>query len=520
MTATLQASAAAPAPARGPLAGRTGTALLVAALLSCAAGLVGGLVAGPLWLDEALTVEIAGRPLPDLYAALRQDGAPPLYYLLLRGWMLLVGDGTVAVRLLTVLMVPVALALAALLGRRTAGRDGALAAVVVLAGLPWTMRYGSETRMYLLVVVLSLAGALALEAVRTSTSRRAVLALGACAGALLLTHYWSLFLLAVVGAWHLPGLLRREAVAARVAVGLGVGAVLFSPWAPTFLFQAARTGAPWAGAPGLLDLLRTPTYWGGGPFSGRVALAVVLVPLVVLGAVRLRRARALAGVAGATLLLAFVAAQASSAYTGRYTAVVVPLVAVAAGLGATTLPGRWPVLALGVFVLVGAVTGVRATTVSRTSADDIAEAFLAEASPGDVLVYCPDQLGPPVSRAIGEGYQQVVYPTLAGPELVDWVDYEQRNDAADPAAVARQVDALAGDRQLFVLKATGYRTFETDDDSTREDEDADSRGDEDRVEPDDCDALLAGVSALRGLPEHLFGELGTTGQQLFRFDRR
>ena len=45
-----------------------------------------------IWLDEALTIEISGRHLPQLFAALRHDGSPPLYYLLLHCWMELFGQ--------------------------------------------------------------------------------------------------------------------------------------------------------------------------------------------------------------------------------------------------------------------------------------------------------------------------------------------------------------------------------------------------------------------------------------------
>ena len=49
-----------------------------------------------LWLDEALTVNIAGLPLQHLAEALRHDGSPPLYYVVLHGWIRLFGTGTVA----------------------------------------------------------------------------------------------------------------------------------------------------------------------------------------------------------------------------------------------------------------------------------------------------------------------------------------------------------------------------------------------------------------------------------------
>jgi mannosyltransferase len=503
------AATVAPSPRSGGRSPRPGVrtlpppelALLAAALLACAAGVVAGVVGGALWLDEAISVEIARRPVPDLLDALRRDGSPPLYYLLLHGWTAVLGTGTVAVRLLTVSLVPVALWLAWRLGRRLGGPSGGHGAVVVLAALPWTMRYGSETRMYLLVVVLVLAGALALLAVRTAPSRGAVLGLGACAGALLLTHYWSLFLLAAVGLWHLPGLVRRRAHAVRVVAGLALGGLLFLPWLPSFLFQAGRTGAPWAVPPGLDTLLRTPTFWGGGPQDGRVVLAVLLMVLAAVAVVEVRAARAPAALAAATLLLAWVGSRVSEgAYTGRYTAVAVPLVAVVAGLAATVLPRRWGVAALAAVVAVGAITGIPATAVPRTSADQIADTFRAAAAPGDLLVYCPDQLGPPVTREIGPGFEQVVYPTtLAGPELVDWVDYAERNAAASPADVADRLDLLAGDRQLFVLRATGYRTFSRDG-------------------YDDCEVLVRWLQARRGAPDDLFGDRGTTGPLLLRFE--
>src|SRR5918992_2870845 len=46
-----------------------------------------------LWLDEALSANISALPVGDLLEALRHDGHPPLYYLMLHGWMELVGEG-------------------------------------------------------------------------------------------------------------------------------------------------------------------------------------------------------------------------------------------------------------------------------------------------------------------------------------------------------------------------------------------------------------------------------------------
>ena len=65
--------------------------IAIAAALAAAVGasllLRTGMLDAGYWIDEAIAVGIASRDLADIPAALRQDGSPPLYYLLLHGWM-------------------------------------------------------------------------------------------------------------------------------------------------------------------------------------------------------------------------------------------------------------------------------------------------------------------------------------------------------------------------------------------------------------------------------------------------
>ena len=64
------------------------------------------------WIDEGLSVGIADRPLGDIPGVLRQDGSPPLYYLLLSLWMDAMGSSEKSVHglsvVFSVLCVPVA----------------------------------------------------------------------------------------------------------------------------------------------------------------------------------------------------------------------------------------------------------------------------------------------------------------------------------------------------------------------------------------------------------------------------
>ncbi|HWJ63455.1 MAG TPA: glycosyltransferase family 39 protein, partial [Acidimicrobiales bacterium] len=129
--------------------------------------IVGALVVGivlrfvtksPLWLDESLSVNIARLPLGDITEALRHDGHPPLYYLLLHGWMAAFGEGDVAVRALSGVFALAAIPFFWVAGNRLGGRRVAWLALAVVAVLPYALRYATETRMYSLVMLLALIG--------------------------------------------------------------------------------------------------------------------------------------------------------------------------------------------------------------------------------------------------------------------------------------------------------------------------------------------------------------------------
>src|SRR5829696_4588252 len=108
---------------------------------------------GPLWLDEAQSVAFARLPLAEIPGALREDGAPPLYYGVLHAWMGLVGDGDHAVRALSVVASLATWALVVVMARRRAGRRAATAVAVVFAVHPFVVRYATEARMYALVML-------------------------------------------------------------------------------------------------------------------------------------------------------------------------------------------------------------------------------------------------------------------------------------------------------------------------------------------------------------------------------
>jgi mannosyltransferase len=200
-------------------------------------------------IDEAISVGIASHGLGDIPGTLRLDGSPPLYYVLLHGWMARFGSGEAATRSLSLLFALAAIPVAWWAGRALFGVRGAWLAAAGAAACPFLTRYAQETRMYSLVVLLSIV-ACAVFALAFLHGRRAYLVTLAVSLTLLLyTHDWALFLVAGMAIVWL-GLWCRGDVRGRDGVLVaGAVTVLYAPWVPTLLFQARHTGAPWGLAP-------------------------------------------------------------------------------------------------------------------------------------------------------------------------------------------------------------------------------------------------------------------------------
>jgi hypothetical protein len=171
--------------------------------------------------------------------------------------------------------------------------------------------------------------------------------------------------------------------------------------------------------------------------------------------------------AALALFIAFTGALVTgAAFAVRYSSVVLPPVVLLAALatsGFTIRRGGRAVQAgvLAAATLLGVPAGATLGLSNRTQASVVADRLRALARPGDVIVYCPDQLGPAVSRLLPNRYVQVTFPRFDPPQRVDWVDYAKVNaQAPPPGLAAKELLNLAGPgQQIWLVYEIGYRTF-------------------------------------------------------------
>ncbi|MEY4129936.1 MAG: hypothetical protein RLZZ31_60 [Actinomycetota bacterium] len=436
-----------------------------------------------LWLDEALSVNIATLPLSEIPEALKRDGHPPLYYVLLHFWTDIFGTSNLAVRSLSIVFGLLALAVGVVLGWRKAGRVGALLCVSVLSLSAFAVRYSSETRMYALVMLLVSLGWLILDDIfrRQKQGWWRYAALVVITSALLYSHYWSIWLLGAVGVvvlwlWRAQRFALR-ASGFKVLLAMAIGGLTFLPWLPTLAYQSANTATPWSTAVRPTSMLSMTIAFFVADNFGEVYLASgVFVVMLFLGAcgyvISSRRTglqlttrkewRAELIVVGLTFAFgAVVGIATGAAFAVRYAAVIFPMVMVMAALGLARFGQRWvrAVVLAGVCALFALGAGYNMGS-RRTQMDQIVPTIEQNAQPGDVVVFCPDQLGPAGTRLLGDDLNVYVYPTFGDGRFVDWVDYAARNQAASPQNFAQELLQKSNGKPIFLVTAPTYRTLE------------------------------------------------------------
>jgi mannosyltransferase len=432
---------------------RAGSAIALLCLVAASAMLGTRAIEAGYWIDEGISVGIAGHPVGEIPGLLRQDGAPPLYYVLLSAWMSVFGGGETATHFLSLLAALATIPAALWAGRTLFGTRAGWAAAAIAATAPTFTAYAQETRMYSLLVLLSVLLAGTFVRAFVHGRRRALVAFVALAVALVYTHNWGLYmLLGLAGA--LPVAARHRgggAVARDAAVAAAAIAAAYAPWIPTLIHQAEHTGAPWSAIPDLGDVLKPVAV----PLGEGIAATIVIGTAAVGIARHARQARgsadgprasatALAIALGVAGMAAWTVAQVEPGWADRYMTVFAgPVILLAgAGLGAA---GR-----AGVAVLAGAVLvwAVQPAPGEKSNAHAVASAL----ERGDLAVVAhPEQMATLRHYAPGGVRWATVLGPVADARLFDWRDAPQRLREADPRRTLRTLLAAHPGAERLVL---------------------------------------------------------------------
>ena len=408
------------------------------------------------WIDEGLSVGIGKHALTDIPGVLRQDGSPPLYYMLLHVWMKVFGDSEAQTHIFSLVAALLTVPAAWWAGTSLFDKRVGWALAGLTAINPFLTSYAQETRMYALVILLgTLCTACFLHAYVFGRKRYRI-PFGLLLAALLYTHNWTFFYgLALVGV--VAAVYRvtedRRALLRDLAVGFGVAAVLYLPWVPTLIFQTLHTGAPWATPPSISTLVKSPNLLLGGQSGTFVVILAATGGLAALAARSVRDRAvlvpALATLATVPIVSAWVLSQASPAWATRYLAIALPPLLLLAAVGLT----RSGKIGVGALILLTASWIYATAPQTKSNAHFVSESMAPHLRPGDLVVSTQPEQIPVLSYYLSP---KLTYVSPFGVQhdtgVADW-----RDGAAhfDHTGVDRQLLPLIsrmkpGQRLLFV----------------------------------------------------------------------
>lgn len=445
------------------------TVSLLVGLVGASFALRAGGLASWLWMDEGISVGIASHRLSEIPGLLRQDGSPPLYYLLLHGWIGLFGASEAATHSLSLALslatIPVALwAGWSLFGRRVGWTFAALVAVS-----PFLAYFATETRMYALATLLSLVAIAAFLHCFAFGRRRYLWVFATALSLVLYTHNWGLWLGAGLAVALVPCAVAatdRRRFWIDAAVSFGAVGVAYLPWLPTLASQRAHTGAPWSSRPLPREAVSVVAAVLGDTHE-RVLVALLLVGGPALWTLLRGRGAlqspllAIALIASVPVGIGWLAAQASPSWASRYLAVCVPAILLLAAI-ALSQAGRRGFVALALILLfwvqpLGRITGLRPAARLDDKADvkPLASAVAPGLHPGDLVLVMQMEEVPVLAYYLPSGLR---FATAVGRRptadvgIADWRNALARMEATTVATgLQPELDATAMGSKVLLL---------------------------------------------------------------------
>ncbi len=232
-----------------------------------------------LWLDEASSFQIATAA--DWVDVAVLNNTPPLYYVLLRGWIGVFGNSETAVRSLSAVFGTLFVAAIIWFGWTIFHPAVGLWAGLWAAVAPIHVYYSQEARAYTLVTLFLLLTYAFLWRALATNRWRPWAAAAVCGAGALYSHYLAIFGLVpsffVVLLWPAGGRWPRYGAALAACLALVAPWVLWSfVFAPHSLEGAAWIGGIWEKTPPILAIPKTLEVFGLGSQAG-------LLPVVLRG---------------------------------------------------------------------------------------------------------------------------------------------------------------------------------------------------------------------------------------------
>jgi mannosyltransferase len=417
---------------------------------------------------------------------LRQDGSPPLYYMLLHFWIGIFGTDEYDTHALSLVFSTLTIPVGLWGGWKLFGRWAGIVTGVLCAANPFLTTYAQETRQYSLVVLLSLLTTVFFLFAFVQRDRRYIGFFAVSLAALLYTHLWSAWVV-LSTAGVLLVLMRRDRSLLRDGLlGFGGAFLLYLPWLPTALYQVKHTAAPWASGPTWRAAQQIPQSLAGGKYEWPITAIVVVVGLVIAWRVHRRGEPAAESVAGTGFMrvrddragwvafgllalmvgLAWIGGKLSGVWVPRYFAIFVGPFLIWAGW----LFARAGVIGLAGLAILGAGFQFYPHTPEKLFLKSNVKFVVADGAErlkrGDVVMSTHPEQIPLIYHYMNEdGAHGMRYATQLGwfpdPQVMDWRDVTDKlRKTRAKYDLVPILDGMPVGRQLYLIRPITSREAE------------------------------------------------------------
>jgi mannosyltransferase len=438
------------------------------------------------WIDEGLSIGIAKHAFLDIPSVLKQDGSPPLYYMLLHIWIGFFGTKEVATHALSLVFSTLTIPIGLWAGWSLFGRWAGIVTGVLCAANPFLTTYAQETRQYSLVVLLSLLTTTFFLFVFVQRRRGFLPLFAISLAALLYTHIWGAFVVLACGVVALALAWRRRELFRDLLLGFGGAFLLYLPWLPTALYQVKHTAAPWATGPTWRAAQQIPQSLAGGKFEWPITAIVAVAGLVVAWRVRRRGEGAAEPVGGTRFLrvrndragwvafgllaamvgLAWTISQGSGVWVPRYFAIFVGPFLI--WLGWTF--ARAGVIGIAALLILGAgfqfYPHAPEKLFLKSNVRFVAADGAERMKPGDIVLSTHPEQIPVIYHYMNEdGAHRLRYATELGwfpdPQVMDWRDVTSRlRKTRASRNLVPILDGMRVGQQLYLIRPITSRKNE------------------------------------------------------------
>jgi hypothetical protein len=193
------------------------------------------------WFDEAYSIALAERSWGDIVRLTAQDVHPPMYYWLLKAWMMVFGSGEVALRSMSALFLMLSILVMALLLRKLLGTRTTLLALPFIVFAPFLLRYGFEIRMYALASFIGVTATYILVVALNTEVKKKRLMLFGVYSLLVVIGMYTLYFMALIWIAHLVWICmtaraqRQWSIFWQAAAAYTASLLVFLPWLPNLL---------------------------------------------------------------------------------------------------------------------------------------------------------------------------------------------------------------------------------------------------------------------------------------------